>query len=167
MKALNPTRDQDALNDVLSHIYVKGAIYCRSDLRPPWAFSVDRRPAAGFHAITRGKGWLKVEGESSKIAVCRGDLIVLPHGHAHVLSDAFETAPTPLEEMVAKHPLEDGIRLRMGESGPATILLCGEFQFDGRSAHPLVANLPKLIHIPGRNGEARLGIHSTLQQIEV
>lgn len=139
MKTPSPTGAQEALDDVLTHFFVNGAIYCRSDLRPPWAFSVDARSSASFHAITRGKGWLEVEGQSSKIAVSRGDLIVLPHGDAHALRDARETEPTPLEEIIAEHPLENGIRLRMGKSGPATILLCGGFQFDGRSAHPLVA----------------------------
>ncbi|PYU19478.1 MAG: hypothetical protein DMG30_24065 [Acidobacteria bacterium] len=88
LKRLNQFAGQGALNDLLAHLYVRGAIYCRSDLRRPWAFSVDRKPTGGFHTIARGRGWLEVEGEKQKIAVSRGDLIVLPHGHAHSLRDA-------------------------------------------------------------------------------
>jgi Cupin len=72
LKLLNKFAGQDALNDVLAHLYVRGVVYCRSDLRPPWAFSMDRRPTGGFHAIARGKGWLEVEGEKQKIEVLAG-----------------------------------------------------------------------------------------------
>jgi AraC family transcriptional regulator, alkane utilization regulator len=152
---------------VLAHLYVRGAIYCRSDLRPPWAFSMDRKSIGGFHAIVRGKGWLEVEGEKRKIKVSRGDLIVLPHGNAHSLRDTPATSSTPLEEIIAQNPLEDGIRLRMGNRGPTTVLLCGGFQLEGRSSHPLVANLPRVIHIRGRNGSAASWMHSTLHHIEM
>lgn len=166
MKRLDEFVGQDALSDVLAHLYVRGSVYCRSDLRPPWAFSVDRKPIGGFHAITRGRGWLEVEGEKQEIQVSRGDLIVLPHGHAHSLRDTPSTSPMPLEEMIAQNPLEDGIRLRVGTRGPTTVLLCGGFQLEGRSTHPLVANLPKVIHIHRKARGAAFWMHSTLQQIE-
>jgi AraC-like DNA-binding protein len=91
---------------------------------------------------------------------------VLPHGHAHSLRDTPATPPTPLEEIIAQNPLEEGIRLRMGNRGPTTVLLCGGFQLEGRSSHPLLANLPKIIHIQRKNGRAASSIHSTLRQIE-
>lgn len=73
----------------------------------------------------------------------------------------------PLEEMIAQNPLEDGIRLRVGTRGPTTVLLCGGFQLEGRSTHPLVANLPKVIHIHRKARGAAFWMHSTLQQIEI
>lgn len=120
----------------------------------------------GFHSIARGKGWLEVEGEKQKIRVSQGDLIVLPHGHAHSLRDTPATSPTPPHEIIAQNPLEDGIRLRMGNRGPTTVLLCGGFQLEGRSTHPLLANLPKVIHIRGRKRDGASWVHSTLRYIE-
>jgi hypothetical protein len=117
LRRLHQFAGKDALNDVLAHLYVHGAVYCRSELRPPWAFSMERKPIGGFHAITRGKGWLEVEGEKQKIEVCRGDLIVLPGGHAHSLRDTPATSPTPLKKIVAQHPLEEGIRFAWGVVG--------------------------------------------------
>ncbi len=167
LKRLNQFAGQDALNDVLDHLYVRGAVYCRSDLRPPWAFSVERKPIGGFHAIAHGAAWLAVEGEKQRFKISRGDLIVLPHGHAHSLSDSPTTSPTPLKEIIKQKPLEDGIRLRMGNRGPTTILLCGGFQLEGRSTHPLVAALPKVIHIQEKDGSAASRVRSTLRQIEM
>src|SRR5262249_679417 len=39
-----------------------GTVYCRSDLRSPWVFSMDKKPIAGFHAAALGRGLLQVEG---------------------------------------------------------------------------------------------------------
>ncbi len=151
---------------MLAQLYLRGAVYCRSVLRPPWAFSVDRKPTGAFHAITRGRCWLEVEGQRQRIRVSQGDLIVLPHGDAHSLRDSPATSPLSLQEIIAQNPLEDGIRLRMGNRGPATVLLCGGFQFEGRSVHPLLAHLPKVIHIQKRNGYSDFWVHSTLRHIE-
>src|SRR5947209_6475255 len=167
MELLNQFNSDDVLNDSLSHLYVRGALYCRSNLRAPWAFSVERRAALGFHAITRGKGWLEVEGEGRKILVSTGDLILLPHGHSHVMRDSPKSRPRPLDEIVAESPLEDGIRLQAGGKGPLTVLLCGGFQAEGRTTNPLLANLPNVIHIKGRNGQSVSWLQTTLRQIEL
>ena len=166
MKLLNHFAGNDALNDALSHLHICGAVYCRSEMKGPWAFSVDKRPTATFHFVSKGKGWLEIEGQDSKIAVASGDLLVLPHGQAHLMRDSPRTQPASLDEIIAQHPLEDGMRLRMGSRGPATVLLCGGFQLEGRSTHPLLANLPEVIHIRGRNGRPAPWVQSTLSQIE-
>ena len=167
MERLDQFTAEDVLNDALSHLHIKGAVYCRSELGAPWAFSVNRRPTAGFHAITNGKGWLEVEGEDRKILVSAGDLVVLPHGHSHVMRDSPESPPTPLDEIIAQNPLEDGIRLKMGGRGPSTVLLCGGCQFEGRSTNPLLANLPNIIHISGRERRSVNWLRATLRQIDI
>jgi AraC-like DNA-binding protein len=167
VERLDQSTSEDVLNDVLSHLHVRGAVYCRSELRAPWAFSVNRRPTGGFHAITDGKAWLEVEGENRKILVSVGDLVVLPHGHAHIMSDRPESLPTPLDEIIAQNPLEDGIRLKMGGRGPSTVLLCGGFQFEGRSTSPLLRNLPNIIHISGKERRSVNWLRATLRQIDI
>lgn len=167
MELLNQFNPDDILNDALCQLYIRGALYCRSNLRAPWAFSVERRTTLGFHAVTRGRGWLEVEGEERKILVSRGDLVLLPHGHSHVMRDSSKSKPKSLDEIVAENPLEDGIRLQAGGKGPLTILLCGGFQVEGRTTNPLLANLPKIIHVMGRNGQSISWLQTTLRQIEL
>jgi AraC-like DNA-binding protein len=167
MELLNQFKPDDVLSDALCHLHVRGALYCRSNLRTPWAFSVERRPTLGFHAVTRGRGWLEVEGEDRKILVSKGDLVLLPHGHSHVMRDSSKSEPKSLDEIVAESPPEDGIRLQAGGKGPLTVLLCGGFQVEGRTTNPLLANLPNIIHIRGRNGQSVSWLQTTLRQIEV
>ena len=167
MQTLSHFPGEDALNDVLRHVYVGGAVYCRSDLRPPWAFSMDRKPVAGFHAVARGRGQLQVEGNDRQLIVSAGDLVLLPHGNAHLMRDRPSTEPTPLDQIVADHPLEDGIRLRVGNRGPLTVLLCGGFELEAGAANPLLANLPSVIHIRGNRSRAVPWLKMTLRQLEL
>ena len=167
MELLNHFDPDDVLNDALCQLYIRGTLYCRSNLRAPWAFSVERRPTLGFHAITHGRGWLEVEGEERKILVSKGDLVLLPHGHRHVMRDSSKSQPKPLDEIVAENPLKDGIRLRAGGKGPLTILLCGGFQVEGRTTNPLLANLPNIIHVRGKNGQSVSWLGTILRQIEL
>ena len=167
MQLLTKLAGQDALNDVLRHIYVGGAVYCRSDLRPPWAFSMDKKPIAGFHAVARGRGLLQVEGHDRQITVSAGDLVLLPHGNAHVMRDRPGTQPTPLDQIVAENPLEDGIRLKVGKRGPLTILLCGGFELEAGTANPLLTNLPAIVHIRGNRSRSVPWLRMTLQQLEL
>jgi len=55
----------------------------------------------------------------------------------------------------------------MGNRGPTTVLLCGGFQLEGRSIHPLLANLPNVIHIRESNRSATSWVHATLRHIEM
>jgi len=167
MQLLTRFPGEDALSDVLRHLYVGGAVYCRSDLRPPWAFSMDRKPIAGFHAIARGRGWLKVEGEDGQFPVSAGDLVMLPRGHAHIMRDSPGTRPTPLDRIVAANPLDDGIRLKIGDRGPLTVLLCGGFELEGGATSPLLANLPVVIHIRGNRSRSLSWLQMTLRELEL
>jgi AraC-like DNA-binding protein len=167
MKLLHPRSLEDALNDALRHVQVRGAVYCRSELRAPWAFGVERRPSAGFHAMLEGRGWLEVDGEDGRIELSPGDLVVLPHGHGHVMRDSPGTPPTSLAELIARHPLEDGIRLKMGGGrGAATVVICGGFELEEHGTNPLLANLPDVIHIRGKNGRPVSWLRATLRQID-
>jgi len=72
-----------------------------------------------------------------------------------------------LAEIIAQNPLEDGIRLRIGNRGPTTVLLCGGLQLEGRNSHPLLANLPKVIHLRASHGSEDSWVHAPLRQIEM
>jgi AraC family transcriptional regulator, alkane utilization regulator len=167
MEPLNPNNSEDTLNDAFSHLHIRGTVYCRSELRAPWAFSVEKRAGAGFHAVVQGQGWLEIEGEDGKIAVSAGDFILLPHGDGHVMRGSAATQPTQLDELIAQNPLVDGILLKMNGRGAATVLICGGFELEGRSTNPLLANLPKVIRLRGNSGQAIPLLQATLRQIDI
>src|SRR5215208_1627340 len=109
--------EPDSVSEALLSLGVRSTVFCLSELRAPWAFRVERgTEAAKFHLVLEGSALLFCAGEDP-VALGAGDLVVLPRGVAHTISDGRASAPITLEELVAEHPLDDGLRLRYGGTG--------------------------------------------------
>jgi Cupin len=52
-----------------------------------------------------------------------------------------------LDELIADHPLDSQARLRCGGTGQLTRLLCGGFALGGAMPAPLLALLPRVLHM--------------------
>jgi AraC-like DNA-binding protein len=120
---------------------------------------------ASFHVITNGKCLLEVERANRSLMLRSGDLVILPHGHAHVLRDHPKTPPTALEDLLAKHTLDDQRTLRHGGRGALTTMLCGGFRFEDREISPLLLALPPVMHIQGARGRSVPWLGLTLKYI--
>ena len=90
----------DVLSDVIAQLQLQGRLYCRSELSAPWSIALPAAPLAHFHVVDRGGCWLRLEGEPRPVALAAGDLVVLPHGRGHQLSDAPEAEPIPLAALL-------------------------------------------------------------------
>ena len=154
----------DALSDVLRSIRLSGGLFFRVRARAPFAVSalpteqVRRKYAPGadhvlpFHVVTSGAIWFSVEGaEPARLEA--EDIIVLPRGAAHQLSDAPGRAPVPveaLEDRIAGRPPT----LEYGGDGPGSEALCGFFAARSRLFNPLIDALPAVVTIAGAERRA-------------
>ena len=78
----------DFLTDILDTLRFNGSLYFRTELTSPWSIRVpEKEGTARFHIVTRGQGWLRVEGEMQPLSIANGDLVVVPHGAAHTIFD--------------------------------------------------------------------------------
>jgi hypothetical protein len=87
----------DALSDVLRTVRLKGAIFFDVRASDPWAAETPARSQIvrrmfsaaenliSYHAITHGTCWASV-GAEPPLFLTAGDVVVIPHGDAHVLS---------------------------------------------------------------------------------
>ena len=105
---------------------------------------------AGFHIVRQGSCWL-FPPAGAPLALGVGDVAFLPHGSAHGLADSrstplIDTSASP----AALAPAPDGVS--PGGSATETVLLCGAYLLDRSRAHPLLADLPEVIHLPARVG---------------
>lgn len=149
----------DPLSDLLRIVRLDGAYFYAVEAREPWSVeSLAARdlmprilPAAehliSYHVLTEGRcyGGL-LDGE--QVELVAGDVIVFPHGDPHVMSsgpglrvegDRLTTAPGRMP-----------FRVRMGESGPTvTTFVCGFLGCDLRPFNPLLAALPRRMHMRG------------------
>jgi AraC-like DNA-binding protein len=103
---------------------------------------------AHFHYFECGGGWLHLEGQPEPVAVSSGDLLVLPHGRGHSLSDTPGRPAVPLRYLLADARADGRCsRLRHGGGGPETRMICGSFSFAVPDGLPLLALLPERLRL--------------------
>jgi AraC-like DNA-binding protein len=152
----------DVLTDVLNSLRLRGTLYCRSELRAPWGLYFGRTRVATFHVVDHGNCWLRLDGQSESTPLAGGDLIVLPQGCGHLISDQPDSPVEATIQLDHNVPPECQVRTFDGE-GSHTTLLCGLFDFEHANGHPLLALLPPLVHIKGVQGRAVPWLEMTLK----
>jgi AraC-like DNA-binding protein len=152
MNDITPPPERDVLSEVLHAIRFRGTVLCKSTLRAPWGFAVDRREFASFHYVARGRGWLEVEGTPGQRQIRAGDLVILPHGDRHVVRDTPDTAAVQLEQLATEGAMDAWGNLRAGGGGAHTVLVCGIFRSDEHRANPVLRALPRVVHLQGPHG---------------
>jgi AraC-like DNA-binding protein len=155
---------QDPLSEVLQAVSLRSVVFCRCELRAPWGFQVPQREKTGFHVITAGRCRLEMNG-SVAAEVEAGDLLLFPHGDAHVMRDPPTARTIPFEEALRANPLDAQRVFRSGGRGELTTLLCGEFILEDRRVNPLLPALPPLILIRGRDGGSVPWLQATLSHV--
>jgi hypothetical protein len=108
--------------------------------------SIEPDNLARFHVVESGGGWIRIEGDKKALPLASGDLALLPHGHAHILSDNSKTKPVSIERLL-KRESPSRQSLRLGGGGDETRVICGTFELEGKTDNPLLQLLPPLIHI--------------------
>jgi AraC-like DNA-binding protein len=154
----------DALTDVLDTLKLRGRVFCSSEMSAPWAMSLPADGYGHFHVIERGGAWLRVEGDRQATPLASGDLVIVPHGHGHVLADSPKTKPVPINRLL-KGKTDSVILLQHGGGGAQTLMTCCAFHFEGGAINPLLAVLPPLIHIPSGREQLDEWLEPTLKML--
>ncbi|OKI30634.1 AraC family transcriptional regulator [Streptomyces sp. CB03911] len=143
----------DLLSDVVALMRTGEPRSARVEWHSPWAQRFPAvRGSAGFQVILRG-GCFLLPPAGPPVALGAGDVLFLPHGHGYTLADDPGTEPAePDCDPAAEAELF--VSAAAGDlRGPArTVTLCGGYRLDPGRAHPLLADLPELVHLPARPG---------------
>jgi AraC-like DNA-binding protein len=100
-----------------------------------------------YHIVTDGRCFAAPFGEAP-IELVAGDVVVFPHGDAHIMSSARETGRLALFQVTSSAPHRGVVRL--GGDGPRSAeLICGYLGCDRRPFNPLLASLPRVMHMRG------------------
>lgn len=162
--------NNDPLSDVLRSVRLRGAVFYYVSCRGDW---VAAAPAArdiaeavvpgaehvmAYHLIVKGTGWAATDG-LPPARLSEGDVVMFPHGDAHVLSSApgMQTAPDTGEfarasrEALKPIPVtyfgavpQPGATMPVAEA--STVVVCGFIGCDLRPFNPLIEALPRLVH---------------------
>jgi AraC-like DNA-binding protein len=153
MRLLN-TAPNDSITELLSRIRVTSSIYCLSKLGAPWGFEVDGADFAKFHLVIDGACWLRPDG-LDPVRLGARELVVLPRGERHAISDEPGSPVVGLDQLIAEHPLDAEARMRAGGHGATTTLLCGGFALTDPVPAQIMTLLPPLLKIrPGVAGSS-------------
>jgi len=140
----------DVLTDVLETVRVGAACYGRVEAAAPWGIGVAAdEENAKFHVVLSGECWLDVEGQEP-IHLSGGDLVALPHGHAHALRDVPGSSIRPLADLITSPSTgKCQSSIVTGGDGASATLVTGSFHFEDRRNNPLLSVLPPVIVLPG------------------
>jgi AraC-like DNA-binding protein len=164
----------DTLSDVLRAVRLRGAVFYYVDGSSPWVVGT---PAARelipaimpgaehlieFHAVAEGSCWAAIVGERP-VHLDERDVILFPQGDPHVMSSTPGMQPPPVTKdfFFAPRPpqLPSAISVRGsavtttarldGGGRDRATLVCGFLGLDARPFNPLLAALPRVLHVSG------------------
>jgi AraC-like DNA-binding protein len=169
---------QDTLSDLLRSVRLRSAVFYFVSCDGDWvavapasrdiadAVMPDAEHVIEYHVVTAGECWVAVAGEPP-LKLRRGDVVMLPRGDAHVVSSAPGMHADPdVDSFYEMQRNQRPFRLHYGggpaprpdpgtppdELDAATKIVCGFIGCDARPFNPLLATLPRLLHLPAREG---------------
>ncbi|SNQ51800.1 Transcriptional regulator, AraC family [Frankia canadensis] len=170
----------DVLSDSVTMMRAGRPHSTTTRLVAPWGMRFPPAEGAGFHVVLRGSCWLLRSG-AEPLPLSTGDIVFLPREAGHALADDPASPlidfqpdarrPAAARDDEASRNEASGSGNEAGDSrketgggdkptagaepcaGRAvTELLCGAYVLDQSRPHPLLADLPDVIHLPARVG---------------
>lgn len=174
----------DTLSDVLRTVRLRSALFFYVSCRGKWAAEAppSRDIAAAvlpgadhvieYHVVTEGECWAAIVGQSP-LKLRPGDIIMLPQGDPHVMSYAPGMRANPYTSAYyeMKHHYRPFLVSYDSDGQPQVVprtmgsastsdddasarLVCGFIGCDLRPFNPLIAALPRLLHLSADRGGA-------------
>jgi AraC-like DNA-binding protein len=162
---------RDVLSDLLRAVRLRGAAFYYVSFRGHW--SAGAAPAKEiaavvmpgcdhvmeYHMFAKGTGWAAVSG-LSPVRLGAGDVVLFPQGDQHVISSAPGLEPAKVdpgwlaEKSKLRRPLPVAFQEGVVDAGAIpvesadAIVVCGFLGCDLRPFNPLIAALPRILHLP-------------------
>ncbi|MFL4945999.1 AraC family transcriptional regulator [Streptomyces sp. MMS24-I31] len=140
----------DVVSDAISAVRLGHPSSNRVRVGGSWCARLDPYDGAGFHVVLEGGCWLLPDG-GAPVSLGVGDAVLLPHGTGHVIAHAQVDAAA-VEKAVPLEQWLTGTGPRTRSDHGEVEMLCGKYRLDRSRVHPLMAELPKVVHLPNRVG---------------
>src|SRR3954463_7451662 len=155
----------DVLSEVLRVVQMQGAMFYHGEFSSPWSFlsppSSNYAPYLSngtahiiiYHLVTEGRASARIE-DGERIRLEAGDLVVFPHGDAHIVENGPASSPVDLSTELAR-VFSEGLKLaRLGGHGEMTRFICGYFACEPHLSHVFLNGLPRVFKVKIRGSDS-------------
>jgi AraC-like DNA-binding protein len=156
----------DALSEILNSVKLEGAVFYKAEFTAPWGFrSPPSREVAEYlhkgskhviiyHLLIGGRARGEVENDTHCVQLIPGDIVVFPHGDAHILSNGSPRNIVDNGKQL-KEVFSQGLALaRGGGGGEASSFVCGYMECDRELSKTFLGGLPPVFKVNIRNDPA-------------
>ncbi len=148
----------DVLSEVLKAVKLQGAVFYHGEFSSPWSFfappsktfACHVASAAShliiFHFLTAGRASARLVHDEV-IDLAAGDIVIFPHGDAHILENGSPTIPVDMTNELARI-FSEGLKLsRSGGGGEITRFVCGYLACDSQLSRVFLSGLPPVFKV--------------------
>lgn len=165
----------DALSEALNAVRMTGAIFYHAECTAPWGFQVPHvRDVAhvlapgterlvSYHLVTEGKA--VVCFPQSTIPVSAGDVLIIPHGDAHTVSNGSPSKFVDSGSTLGRFLAGDLTTMQLGGGGEVTRFVCGYFGCERHADKLFLAGLPLMIRINIRGDSAGEWLENSIRHL--
>lgn len=149
----------DVLSEVLKAVKLDGALFYNGEFSAPWcAHEPDSRTMASylsttskhviiFHLLTEGRGYARVTGDNRLVPLTAGDIVVFPHGDAHIMGNGSPVAPMDNAGELKRVLSERLTVSRGGGGGALTKIICGYMTCEPQLSRIFLGGLPPILKV--------------------
>jgi AraC-like DNA-binding protein len=148
----------DVLSEILRVVKLDGALFFNGEFSAPWCLRTAQSnewapllsPQAQhmiiYHFLTEGRAYARLlDGKREELVA--GDIVIFPHGHAHLLGNGFPEKPVDSLSTFSKN-FSHGLKLaRFGGGGEVTKFVCGFLSCDPRLSEVFLSGLPPILKV--------------------
>ena len=138
----------DVVGEVVTAMRTGRPIARRIELYGPWGLRFHGDQGAGLHVLLEGSAWIVPPIVSAPQRLGVGDVVFVSKADGYTIAD---TPDTPLRDVDSIAPRQQWpIPAPLPGQRPGAVLLGGTYALERARPHPLIAQLPKFIHLQAR-----------------
>jgi AraC-like DNA-binding protein len=148
----------DVLSEVLRIVKLDTALFFNAEFSAPWCLSEATStvlaphlsPQGGhlilYHFLFEGRAYATLpDGRREELVA--GDIVIFPHGDAHLLGNGKPTRPVDAFQTFSKN-LTEGLKVaRFGGGGEVSKFVCGFMMCQPRLSDVFLAGLPPMLKV--------------------
>jgi len=148
----------DVLSEVLRAVKLEGALFFNAEFCAPWCVDSPQSAQVApylcegaehliiYHYLIDGTAYAKLKYEDERVELTAGDIVIFPHGDAHLLGHGVGARPLDGLQLLTK--FKRGLSpARLGEGGSVTRFVCGFMACEPRLSEVFLAGLPKILKV--------------------